>query len=56
MKKFAYVARDWNGNPVELSVFAEDKVQAGKVARDILENAREYIDIDEGIWLKAEEV
>lgn len=55
MKKYTYVACDWNGNPVELSVFAEDKAQAGEVARDILENAREYIDIDEGICLKEED-
>ena len=54
MKKHTYVACDWNGNPVELSVFAENKAQAGEMARGILDGAREYIDIDEGVWLKEE--
>ena len=55
MKKYTYVAYDWNGNPEELSIIAEDKAQSCEVARDILGNAREYIDIDEGIGLKEEE-
>lgn len=55
MKKFTYTACDWNGNPVELSVVAEDKKQAGEVARNILGNAREHINIDEGVWFKNEE-
>ena len=40
---------------VELSVIAETKTEAGKMARGILDNAREFIDTDEGIFLNDEE-
>lgn len=55
MKKYTYGAYDWNGNLVELSVIAENKAEAGKMARGILEGAREHINTDEGIFLNDEE-
>ena len=51
MKKYTYGAYDWHGHLVELSVVAESKGAAGKMVRGILENAREFIDTDEGIFL-----
>lgn len=54
MKKYTYGAYDWKGNPVELSVVAESKGAAGKMVRGILDNAREFIDTDEGIFLISE--
>ena len=51
MKKFTYAAYDWNGRLVELSVIAENKAEAGTMARSILENARDCINVDEGIFL-----
>lgn len=55
MKKYTYGAYDWNGRLVEVSVIAESKAEAGKVARGILEGSREFINIDEGIFLNDEE-
>ncbi len=55
MKKYTYAAYDWNGRLVELSVIAETKAEAGKMARGILDNAREFIDTDEGVFLNDEE-
>ena len=55
MKKYTYAAYDWNGRLVELSVMAETKAEAGKMSRSILENARDYINSDEGIFLNDEE-
>lgn len=51
MKKYTYGAYDWNGWLVELSVISETKSEASKIARGILENSREHINIDEGIFL-----
>ena len=55
MKKYTFVAYDWNGNLVELSVIAESKIKASAMVRGILEGAREFIDVDEGIFLNNEE-
>ncbi len=55
MKKYTYGAYDWNGRLVELSIMAENKGEAGKMARGIFEGAREYINSDEGIFLSDEE-
>lgn len=55
MKKYTYGAYDWKGHLVEFTVIAESKAEAGKMARGILGGAREYIDSDEGIFLKNEE-
>lgn len=55
MKKYTYGAYDWSGRLVELSVIAESKAEAGKMTRGILENAREHINIDDGIFLNDEE-
>lgn len=55
MKKYTYGAYDWNGRLVELSVIAENRAEAGKMARGILEGARTYINSDEGIFLNDEE-
>ena len=55
MKKYTYGAYDWKGRLVELSVVADSKAEAGEIARDILGNARRYINIDEGIFLNDEE-
>lgn len=55
MKKYTYAAYDWNGNLVEITVIAESRGAAGKMARCILEGSREYINSDEGIVLNNEE-
>lgn len=54
MKKYIFGAYDRNGRLVELSVIAENRAEAGKMARSILESAREYIDVDDGIFLNDE--
>lgn len=54
MKKYTYGAYDWNCHLVEMSVVAESKGAAGKMVRGILEKAREFIDIDEDIFLISE--
>ena len=54
MKKFTYGAYDWIGNLIELSIIAEDRATAGKIVRGILENSREYINVDDGIFLNDE--
>ena len=55
MKKYTYGAYDWSGRQVELSIIAESKADAGKTARAIFESSREYINIDEGVFLNNEE-
>lgn len=55
MKKYIYVAYDWHGNPVELTVIADSKGTAGILAQNILKSAPAYVNIDEGICLKREE-
>ena len=54
MKKYTYAAYDWSGNLVELTVIAENNIKASALARGILEGAREFIDVDEGIFLNDE--
>lgn len=54
MRKYIYGAYDRNGRLVELSVIAEGKAEADKMARGIFESAREYIDTDDGIYLNDE--
>lgn len=55
MKKYTFAAYDWHGHLVELSVIAESKAKADKIARDIFNNLRKYINTDEGIYLQDEE-
>lgn len=55
MKRYTYGAYDWHGHLVELTVVADNKAEAGKMARGILDGAREFIDTDEGIFLNNEE-
>lgn len=54
MKKYTYAAYDWAGRLVELTIVEESKAKAGKMARGILESAREYINPDAGILLSDE--
>lgn len=55
MKKYTFAAYDWHGHLVELSVIAESKAKADKIAREIFNNSRQHINTDEGIFLNDEE-
>lgn len=55
MKKYTYAAYDRKGRLVELTVIAETKGEADKLARGIFHSSFEFIDTDEGIFLNDEE-
>lgn len=55
MSKYTFLAEDWNGRPVELSVISDTKSEALVLARGIVGASRQFINTDEGLCLISQE-
>ena len=55
LKLFTYGCNTYDGKLVTIQIPATDERFAGRMARQMMNAAREMIDIDEGLWLNDEE-